>query len=320
MNFDLDAGDVELRNATRDLCRGRFSMDRVRSLGSVDRGLWRALGEAGVFSLTLPTEKGGAGLGVAQAVLVFEELGRALVPGPLVGSHLAAGFVGGVGDGSRVAGIVERVSGVLLVEHLASLDDLLVVDGEGVWQVEPQSLHAERVERPLDPLTPVHAVRELPQGKRVGRAEDAARCRLNGGVLTAALALGIASATTESATSYAKERVQFDRVIGSFQAVKHMLADMFVRAEVARAAVYAAGCLLDDPRSGDAEAAVATAKLLACEAALVNGKASIQVHGGMGFTWEVDAHLFLKRAVVLATTFGTADEHAESMAAWLVRA
>ena len=84
-----------------------------------------------------------------------------------------------------------------------------------------------------------------------------------------------------------------------------------------RAAVHAAGCVLDDPNTGDLDRAVAGAKLLAGDAAVTNGKAGVQVHGGMGYTWEVDVHLYLKRAVALSTTFGTADELAEAMAASL---
>jgi alkylation response protein AidB-like acyl-CoA dehydrogenase len=117
------------------------------------------------------------------------------------------------------------------------------------------------------------------------------------------------------AVAYAKERQQFDRPVGSFQAVKHILADMLVRAEVARAAVYAAGAHLDDPGVGDVLRAVTGAKLMAGDAALANGKACIQVHGGMGFTWEVDAHLYLKRARVLDTVFGSTQAQAEVMAA-----
>jgi alkylation response protein AidB-like acyl-CoA dehydrogenase len=92
---------------------------------------------------------------------------------------------------------------------------------------------------------------------------------------------------------------------------------MLVRTEMARAAVYAAGVTLDDREVGDADRAAAVAKILAGEAALANGKACIQVHGGMGYTWEVDAHLFLKRAWVLDTTFGGIDKHAETLAASL---
>jgi alkylation response protein AidB-like acyl-CoA dehydrogenase len=136
-------------------------------------------------------------------------------------------------------------------------------------------------------------------------------------VLVAAVQLGIAEAVTEAAVAYAKQRVQFDRPIGAFQAVKHLLADMLVRVEMARASVYAAGVTIDDPSVGEASRAASAAKILAGEAALTNAKTSIQVHGGMGFTWEVDAHLYLKRAWVLDTLFGSADTHAETLASVL---
>ena len=126
--------------------------------------------------------------------------------------------------------------------------------------------------------------------------------------------------------AYAKERHQFGQPIGAFQAVKHICADMLVRAEVARAAVQAAACLADAPDVAAAEAeaagctaaemvdrAVMGAKLLADEAALANARAAIQVHGGMGFTWEVPLHLHLKRARVLATSFGTRAELAAAV-------
>jgi alkylation response protein AidB-like acyl-CoA dehydrogenase len=206
----------------------------------------------------------------------------------------------------------------LLVEHLASLDRLLVLDDTGVWSVDPASLDGARpLARPLDPLTPVHAAPSLPRGERVGDAEAAGRCRVEGAVLTAALQLGIAEHVTDLAVAYAKERRQFDRPIGAFQAVKHLLADMLVRVEVARAAVYAAGVTIDQPDVGDPRRAASAAKVTAGEAALRNGKAAIQVHGGMGFTWEVDAHLYLKRAWLLDTAFGSVDHHAEAMAAFL---
>ena len=126
--------------------------------------------------------------------------------------------------------------------------------------------------------------------------------------------LGIAEATLELAVEYAKGREQFGRPIGSFQAVKHMLADMFVRQEVCRAAVYAAGATCDDPLVGDVERAVSSAKLSAGEAALQNARACIQVHGGMGYTWEVAAHYYLKRCWVLESLFGTCEEHSERVA------
>ncbi|MFN2545023.1 MAG: acyl-CoA dehydrogenase family protein [Actinomycetota bacterium] len=298
MNFDLDQEDLELQNGIRDLCAGRFSAREARP---GDLGFWDDLREAGVFSLRA-AEPDGLGLGMTQATLVYEELGRALVPGPLVGTFLA-----GRPDG--VAGLVER--GTSVVEHLEALDELLVSDDDGLWRVDPSELHGEPVDRPLDPLTPLHRVGDLPQGERVGAAN---RSQMEAATLTAALSLGIAEAATDLAVAYAKEREQFGRPIGSFQAVKHLCADMLVRAEVARAAVYAAAVLLDE---GDAHGAVHAAKLLASEAAVVNGKTCIQVHGGMGFTWEAVPHLYLKRAMVLATHFGGVDSHAEAMLAHL---
>jgi alkylation response protein AidB-like acyl-CoA dehydrogenase len=197
------------------------------------------------------------------------------------------------------------------------VDTVVVIDGDGIWQLDPAALEAEAIARPLDPLTPMHLVRDLPQGDSVAAAEVVAGWRLEGAALIAAMEVGIAAACVDQAVAYAKERKQFGRVIGSFQAVKHICADMLVRAEVARAAVYAAGVKLDDPSADDARRAVAGARLLAAEAAVANGKANIQVHGGMGYTWEVDAHLYLKRAVLLQTRFGRNDEWAEEVAACL---
>jgi len=319
VDFELTSDQEDLRDGLRKLLAGRFPMATVRSLidaGGVDRALWSELANSGVFSLRVPEAAGGVGLGCADAVIVFEELGRALVPGPVIATHLAItnGWCGG-----DVVGLVEREPRpVLLVDHLTVLDELLVVDDDGVWKVAPGELDATApLDAPLDPLTPLYVVPSLPQGEQVGDAGDAARLRVEGAVLASAMLLGIAGAVTERAVAYARERQQFDRPIGSFQAIKHILADMLTRAELARAAVYAAGVTLDQPSVGDPARAASVAKIVASDTALANSKAAIQVHGGMGFTWEVDVHLFLKRAWVLETMFGTADEHCERMGALL---
>jgi len=320
MNFDLGDDERALQTGIRDLCKGLFPMEKIRAIagepGGVDRRAWRELGDAGVFSLRMP-EPEGVGLGMTQAVLVFEELGRALAPGPLVTTHLAAGAVEGAATGERVVSFVGRVRVPAIVEHLEASDSLLVLDQRGVWAVDPSGLAAEKLERPLDPLTPLHLIGDLPEGEQIAGPEVAKRWTIEGAALTAAFAVGVATACVEQAVAYAKERRQFGRPIGGFQAVKHICADMLVRAELARCAVHAAGVMLDDPAGGDAERAARGAKLLASEAAVTNGKANIQVHGGMGYTWEVDAHLFLKRAVLLATRFGRTDELAEAVAATL---
>jgi len=314
VNFDLDQDERALQAAIRDLCKGLFPMETVRALestGGVSDETWRALEDAGVFSLRLPESEGGAGLGMAAAVIVFEQLGRALVPGPLVGTHV-----------TRTRGAPEEKLTLIsrddpVIPYLSVSDVVGVLDAEGVWVIRRDEIAAESIAQPLDPLTPVSRVSSLPQGKKVSEAETAAVIRLEVSVLTAALLVGIASAETDLAVAYAKERHQFGRPIGSFQAVKHICADMLTRAEVARAAVYAAGVHLDGNGDGDTARAVTGAMLLASEAAFGNGKACVQVHGGMGFTWEIDAHLYLKRAATLIALQGGSDAYAEEMAAVL---
>ncbi len=318
MDFDVNEDEAALQAGIRSFCEGRFPMETVRRLGDtagVDRSLWQELADTGVFGLRLPEADGGVGLGATEAVLVFEELGRALVPGPVLATHLASGVVDGAITGERVIGLVERPATPLLVEHLDALDALVVVDPDGLSLVEAGAVSGEPAGRPLDPLTPLHVVADLPAGEPIGGPDDAARWRREGAVLAAAMMLGIAEATVELGVAYAKEREQFGKPIGTFQAVKHLLADMLTRSEVARAAVYAAGVTLDDPTVGDPDRAAHGAKLIAAQAAVANGKSCIQVHGGMGFTWEVDAHLYLKRAFVLDTVFGSGDVHAEAIAA-----
>jgi alkylation response protein AidB-like acyl-CoA dehydrogenase len=306
VDFELSDDQVALRDGIRSLCEGRFPIKRVRD--GFDRAAKAELDDAGVFSLRSD------GFGVADAAVVFEELGRAIVPGPLVWLYLAHGSVDGVTGGVEVTG--RRPP--WMVEHLDVLDTLLVVDDGGVRAVSARTIAgALPVARPLDPLTPVHRVDQLPAGEEVGDGALVARWRREGAVVTAAFLVGVAEACTDLSVEYAKERRQFDRPIGSFQAVKHILADMRVRTEVARASVHAAACTLDDPDVEDVARAVAGAKLLAGEAAITNGKAATQVHGGMGFTWEVDVHLYLKRAWVLDTVLGSVDEHAGALAATL---
>jgi alkylation response protein AidB-like acyl-CoA dehydrogenase len=313
VNFDLTADQEALRDGVRSLCEGRFPMKRVRD--GFDRDMWEELAEAGVFSLRAPEADGGAGLGMTDAVIVFEELGRALVPGPIVWGHLAHGVVEGI-----VTGVAQRTapSGPVMVEHLDAVDTLVFPRGDALHAVPARKVGAgEPVERPLDPLTPVHRIAALPDGDPIGGADLLARSARDGALLTAAFLVGMAGACTDLAVAYAKERQQFDRPIGSFQAVKHILADMAVRTEVARVAVHAAACTIDEPGVGDVERAVAGAKLLAGETAITNGRSALQVHGGMGFTWEIDVHLYLKRAWVLDTVFGSTGSHARAVAATL---
>ncbi len=320
MDFQLSEDQEALKDGLRAFCDGRVPADRLPELvkaGGFDRALWVELAEMGVFGLRLAEDGGGLGLGTADAVLVFAELGRRLVPGPIVWTHLAAGLIDGAASGECVVGGLDLYGGepaALLVEHLDSLDVLLVVQSEGLFQVDATAIAGNPVATPLDPLTPLHALEEIPRGEQVGGPSDARRLRLEGAALLSGYLLGIAEATLELATAYAMGREQFGRAIGSFQAIKHILADMFVRQEVARAAAYAAGATIDDSAVGDVPRAVSTAKLSAGEAALRNAKSCIQVHGGMGYTWEVPAHYYLKRSWVLESLFGDGEEHSEIVA------
>jgi alkylation response protein AidB-like acyl-CoA dehydrogenase len=294
MDLDLDDDQRALRDGIGALLEGRFDSDRIRA--GFDRAMYDELAVAGVFSLRAD------GFAWADVAVVFEQLGRFCVPGPLVACLLAS-------DG--VAAVVERTRPAW-IEHLDVLDALFVLDDRSVTRLDPSTLSGEPSPWPLDPLTPVTRVDELPAG--TPHAADAPEWRRAGAVLTAAFLTGLADRDTEAAVAYAKERVQFDRPIGSFQAIKHLCADMATRTEVARAAVYAAAAHLDAPDLPGLDRSVSTAKLMAGEAAVANGKAATQVHGGMGFTWEVDVHLFLKRAWVLDTQFGSMDAHADRIA------
>jgi alkylation response protein AidB-like acyl-CoA dehydrogenase len=320
MDFRLSEDQKQLQHAMRAFCERRVSFEALRALSrrpSLDRELWSALAELGVFGLRLTEERGGAGLGVSDAVVVFAELGRRLVPGPLAWTHLAADLVDGAASGKVIVGGLDLMvldSGPILIEHLSSLDVLLVLTPDGVFRVDARNVNALPVEVPLDPLTPIHFAQALPHMERVAGSEEAARLRDLGAVLVSGQLLGIAEATLELSVQFAKEREQFGRPIGSFQAIKHMLADMFVRQEIARAAAYAAGASLDHADSFDTQRAVSMAKLNTSECARKNALACIQVHGGMGFTWELPAHFYLKRTTVLENVFGAIDTHADRMA------
>ncbi|MCJ1681490.1 acyl-CoA/acyl-ACP dehydrogenase [Streptomyces sp. APSN-46.1] len=315
MDFQPTRDQRDLRAGVRELLARRYGREALRAAvesgTAVDRDLWRELGAAGFFALRLPEAEGGVGLGLPEAALLFEEAGRALLPGPLVATHLAAGVVPGAAAGTAVVTAFD-------LGELGDLGDLGGRGGRGGLGGRGGSLVAYLGEadavlgapllpsgepvRSADPLTPLH---------RVASAGDVSAYRETGALLTAALQLGSALRTVELAVRYAGEREQFGQPIGAFQAVKHLCAGMLVRAEVARTAVYAAAVTAD---AGE----IAAAKLLADEAAVGNARDCLQVYGGMGFTWEADVHLHLKRAWVRAEQWRTAAEAEELLAAELL--
>lgn len=322
MDLDPSEDQRELQQMISRFSLDRFPTDTVRDFaepGHFDRGSWRQLAELGTFGIAVPESAGGVGLRWIDAVLVHEALGAALTPGPVVAATLAAGLVPGVLEGEIVPAVIERPAhGPAIIEHLAVADVLLIVDADGVSSVPVSALDARALTEPTDPATSVSLVRDLPVGERIADSAAAERLHLLGSLLASAQLVGNAEGSMTLAVEFAKEREQFGRPIGSFQGLKHLLADCYARTEVARSALWAAGVLVDEPEAGDLRRAVAGARLLAGRAATENGKTCVQVHGGMGFTWEVDAHLFLKRAWVLETAFGSVDDAAELVAATLI--
>ncbi len=283
---------------------------------------WNDLASLGWLGLHLPEDKGGSGFGLPELVVVTEELGRAVTPGPFVPTVIASAVdrrgglrcAGGapparagrrlgprrrsrstsditVSDG-KAAGTAPAVLGGGLA-HLLVLpagDDAIVVDvaAGGVVVEVPDNLDLTRRSAACS-LSGAPA-EVIPGGRRV--LVDLAR------LITAAEAVGIATECTEQAAAYAKVRVQFGRPIATFQAVKHHCANMLVAAELATALVWDAARAAAD--GGDQlSLAAAMASTLALSAADECAQLNIQVHGGIGFTWEHDAHLYLRRATAL---------------------
>ena len=329
MDFELSDDQQALKEGIQAFCESRCTSEALHAMADAPEQtqsqvgeLWQELAEMGVFSLGLPESADGAGLGWVEAVIVFEELGRYLVPGPLVASYLWAmqsqGEPNQAARGEAVATLAVAETDPQPEQHFidyAELANAILVEDNGQVTLLDDSTSQDLLEQcepttPLDPLTPVAKLAaELPTGEILPDAWQ------QGTVLAAAQQLGLATGALEQAVAYAGERQQFGKPIGQFQAVKHLCADMLTAIEVARAAVYYAGALLDNPELGDINRAVSTAKITATQAAELCGRHCVQIHGGMGYTWEMDAHLFLKRAWVLETLFGTLGTHAEKLAA-----
>ncbi len=344
MNLDPNEEEIALVATIGSICEDHFSIAQLReSEGRLDRDSWRLLGDTGVFSTFVDPAKDGLGLGLSQAILIFEVLGKFLVPGPVIASVAIADIVGDsfpeIAKGGCIAGVVDESDSPIVIENFEDLDLLLRVGPSGIELIEASEIRAIPLRNPFDPYTPVAACSQLPAGRIVGDAKDSELFRLRFGALAGAFLLGIGARTVDLAVEFAKSRYQFSRPIGSFQAIKHLLADAFVRAELSRAQLYFAGASFDDRATGDfagasfddratgdfagasfddhevvnCERAVIGARMLCSEAAIANSRTCIQVHGGMGFTWEVDAHLYLKRAVVLSNSLNCGENCLEQL-------
>jgi alkylation response protein AidB-like acyl-CoA dehydrogenase len=317
VDFRLTPEQRELQEHVRAYCARVFVPEHFAAMEGVgiDRHGWEALGALGVFALRVPEADGGLGLGWVEVVAAYEVLGYHLVPGPLVWSQLLAGVLPAVDSGAvAVTGVDLAVPATpIVVEHADMAHVVVLVDDDGATVVEG----TVRSRPPLDPLTPVGVLGAFRRNAVVVAAADVPRLRAEGAAVVGALMVGVAERALDAARDYALEREQFDRPIGAFQAVQHLLADMYVRVMLARSAAYAAAAVLDDPGTGDLTTAVGSVKVVAGDAALANSRSCIQVHGGMGFTWEMIPHYLLKRAWVLEHAFGPTATHAEHLAATL---
>jgi alkylation response protein AidB-like acyl-CoA dehydrogenase len=297
---------------TKELSRSHLH-ERLRTGAALDAAAWAKGADLGLFSLGLPEDAGGAGCPVVEEALVARSLGRHLAPVSFLGSLLGARLAHSAGDpelrdalaGGRtrvaVALPVRPGAGTVDVVDLPGADQVLVSDGGtlALRRVDPAGAEDRDC---LDPSSALHRLPIAHLSEPV-TAADAASLALLGRLLTAAMLVGQAEAARDAAVAHATTREQFGRPIGVHQAVKHPVAEMAVRCEAASSLLLLAALALRDGRS-DAVFQVAAAKRMAAVAAVENARADVQVHGGMGFTWENDAHLFLTRAHLLDELFG----------------
>ena len=312
-----------LADVTRDFLERHDSKGAARSLLAADTetmpAFWDALAELGWLGLHISEDNGGSGFGMPELVVVVEQLGSGLAPGPFVSTVIASAAIGaaapadvaarllpGLSDGSVVAGVgidgnltatASSVSGTAHTVLGGGLGQLLIVRaGADLAIVERSAIGVTVTERKnLDPTR---------RSAEVTFADAPAIIVAGGGqvllditrLLLAAEATGIARSTTTMAADYARVREQFGRVIATFQAVKHHCANMLVETEIATGAVWdAARAAMAGGDQFSYAAAIAAAT--AATAADFSAQMNIQVHGGIGFTWEHDAHLYLRRAL-----------------------
>ncbi len=352
---DLLYSDVEedLRSSVRSLLADRSPwshvLKRAETSDTYDVELWRALAvDMGLAGLLIPESLGGAGASAREAAVVLEELGRAVAPVPFLGSAvvattallrcgdtellplLASGdrtaalvvpFSARTGGGFSVTADGDRLTGrITSVADALPADVLLVPTADGLFAVDASAdgvtvtpVVSLDLTRQLADVTLAGATgRRVADGDAASAAVDAAL--LAGSALLASEQVGVASWCVESTVEYLKTRYQFGRVIGSYQALKHRVADMWVDATQARAvARYAADCLATG--SDDLPVAAAVAQAFVGPVAVRSAEECVQLHGGIGFTWEYPIHLYLKRAKSDSLAYGSAAVHRAALAA-----
>jgi alkylation response protein AidB-like acyl-CoA dehydrogenase len=328
VNFDFSDDQQAIKRTAKELLAERFKMERVRELaeeGRYDDAAWNELCELGWPGIFIGEEHGGQGLGTVELIILMEELGYALAPLPFL-SNAAAGLVldaagsdeqkerwlPGIASGEArgTVGIVKDDGEAKLVPDADSAAVILLLGHDGARIVE-------RGEAEVEPVETMDTTRRYSrvQGGDAGEPLEGDRVPgiSRGAVAVAAELTGICQRAMEMAVEYARDRKQFGRPIGSYQAVSHRCAQMLLETEGARSAsYYAAWC-------GDAEPetlplAACMAKAYASDAGWGVCTSALQVHGGIGFTWEHDLHFFLKRAKVDGMLYGSAREHRDAVA------
>ncbi len=298
--------------------------ERQAEPAAVTREMWAAAAELGLLGVSAAEDIGGLGLGLDDEVLLFREIGRHLVPGPFIASVLGARMAALAGDaglarkivaGDAIVGLAQRRSGAELAAagpltgqfdlfDAADTDYLLHVAPSGAALVETADAGDVQLVDCIDPGTRLAtaAVDGAPVACWV--PSEAEPLLLRGLALASAVLVGISQAVTDMSVEHAKNRVQFGRPIGVNQAVKHACVDMAVAAEAALQQTLFGAISLRSGRA-DAEFQVLAAKVVSGRAAIDNAAQCIQVHGGMGYTAEHNAHLYLKRAHVLDCFFSS---------------
>jgi alkylation response protein AidB-like acyl-CoA dehydrogenase len=325
MNFDLTDDQREIRRTAREFLAARYPLETVRRIaldGEPDPH-WDEIAELGWPDI--------AELGIVELAVLAEQLGYALAPSPLAATWAAkllhpelqgrgtvAMWEAGASDPERPALRVDGgLTGTKIAVPHADVADTLVVTAEGGRHFAVAAADAAiEPARALDPTRPLFTVRlDGAPGEELGG--DVARAWHAIAVMAAAESVGVAARVTAMAVGYAKERKQFGRPIGSYQAVSHACAQMYLQTEGARnVTLWAAWALDHDPEA--ARLASYSAKAYASDAAVDVCRSALQVHGGIGFTWEHDLHLFLKRAEANAHAYGDPRWHREQIAALLL--
>ncbi len=324
---------TEIVDSSAAFLRDRWPISRTRELfrepSNVDDAAWAAAAELGWFGLGLPESHGGIGCGLADEAVLFREIGRSVASGPFLSSVLAArvaafGGNGALADeivaGRRVGLVIADQAGALVLDSgtggvltgdvqlidadATNADGLvLVADERGAAIFEVGALANVTASPCYDEATRLHRATADNEVALVCIGADIDPVARRGHVLAAAMLTGIAEAVRDLSAEHAKTRVQFDRPIGVNQAIKHPCADMAVRAQLSLAQTLFAAVATDEGRP-DAELHALSAHVVSAEAAQLGSAATVQVMGGMGFTFEHDAHLFAKRSFVLSQFFG----------------